>query len=71
MPLCYLQDLYVDETLRGTGGGRQLIEAVAAVARAAGASRLYWMTQTDNEVARRLYDRMAKHNGFIRYDHTL
>ena len=71
MPLCYLQDLYVDETLRGTGGGRHLIEAVAAVARAAGASRLYWMTQTDNEVARRLYDRMAKHNGFIRYDHTL
>ncbi|MEO0362858.1 MAG: GNAT family N-acetyltransferase, partial [Pseudomonadota bacterium] len=33
--VCYLQDLYVDETVRGTGAGRALIEAVYAAADAA------------------------------------
>ena len=34
---CYLQDLFVDETLRGQGAGRALIEAVAAAAHERGA----------------------------------
>ena len=29
------------------------------------------MTQDHNETARLLYDRLAKHNGFIRYDYAL
>ena len=29
--------------------------------------RLYWMTRQDNHVARRLYDRFAAHDDFIRY----
>ena len=70
-PLCYLQDLFIDPAARGLGGGRRLIEAVADAARNAGSPRLYWMTQTHNDVARRLYDRLAKHNDFIRYDYTL
>jgi GNAT superfamily N-acetyltransferase len=68
--VCYLQDLYVDESCRGQGAGRQLIEAVATAARARKAARLYWMTQTDNAVARALYDQIARFNGFIRYDHV-
>lgn len=70
-PACYLQDLFVDPAARGTGGGRQLIEAVADAARAQGAARLYWTTQDHNATARLLYDRLAKHNGFIKYDYTL
>ncbi|MBX9947499.1 MAG: GNAT family N-acetyltransferase, partial [Reyranella sp.] len=31
---CYLADLFVDETVRGQGAARALIEAVAAAARA-------------------------------------
>src|SRR5258708_1572015 len=57
---CCLQDLFVDPALRGTGAGRALIEAVAAAAREDGAGRLYWTTQSDNAVARQLYDRLAK-----------
>lgn len=68
-PACYLQDLFVDEALRGTGAGRMLIEAVAAAAKSHGASRLYWLTQDHNAVARRLYDRLAQTRGFIRYDY--
>ena len=69
-PLCYLQDFYVDEALRSTGAGRKLIEAVSAAAKEYGAGRLYWLTQDHNEVARRLYDRLAANRGFIRYDYT-
>ena len=70
-PVCYLQDLYVDATSRGTGAGRALIEAVAAKARERASPRLYWLTQSQNTVARTLYDRLAKHTGFIRYEYPL
>jgi GNAT superfamily N-acetyltransferase len=67
VPACYLQDLYVDPTLRGTGCGRRLIEAVAEAARAAGANSPYWLTHQTNTVARQLYDRLGENQGFIHY----
>jgi hypothetical protein len=51
--------------------GRGLIEAVAAAARDRGCNRLYWTTKEDNATARPLYDRIARFNGFIRYDFPL
>lgn len=69
-PACYLQDLYVDPKARGTGCARQLIEAVAAAAKAQGANEPYWLTHETNSVARRLYDRVAKNHGFIQYAYT-
>jgi len=70
-PVCYLQDLFVENATRGTGAGRALIEAVAVQARAAGSPRLYWLTQEGNVTARLLYDRLAKAPGFVRYDYPL
>jgi len=70
-PVCYLQDLYVDGTARGQGAGRALIEAVAAHARERDSARLYWLTQDRNAAARQLYDRIATHSGFIRYEYPL
>lgn len=69
--VCYLQDLFVDESVRGRGTASALIEAVAQASRAAGAQRLYWLTQTHNARARRLYDRVAQFQGFIRYEYPL
>lgn len=66
-PVCYLQDLYVDSELRGTGLGRALIEAVYAAADEAGCASVYWHTQHFNEVGRRLYDRVANLTPFIMY----
>jgi GNAT superfamily N-acetyltransferase len=63
----YLQDLYVDPATRGTGAGRALIEAVYAVADAAGCPVVYWVTQDFNTTARQLYDRIAKVTPFIKY----
>jgi len=70
-PVCYLQDLFVDAGLRGRGAGRLLIERVAAAAGERDCLRLYWSTKQDNATARLLYDRLAKFNGFIRYDYAL
>jgi GNAT superfamily N-acetyltransferase len=69
--VCYLQDLYTDESARGQGVASALIEAVAVRARQAGAARYYWLTQENNAVARSLYDKVARFNGFIRYDGRL
>ncbi|GAC1341089.1 MAG: GNAT family N-acetyltransferase [Acetobacteraceae bacterium] len=70
-PICYLQDLFVTAASRGHGAGRALIEAVAERARARASGRLYWLTQADNTTARALYDRLARHSGFIRYEYDL
>jgi GNAT superfamily N-acetyltransferase len=68
--VCYLQDLFVDPIARGGGVGRALIEAVAEQARAGSCGRLYWTTQTGNTAGRALYDKLARFNGFIRYDYA-
>jgi GNAT superfamily N-acetyltransferase len=68
--VCYPQDLFVDSGIRGTGCGRALIERVGAVAKERDCLRLYWTTKQDNATARLLYDRLARFNGFIRYDYT-
>ena len=64
---CYLEDLFVDPSLRGGGVGRRLIAGVESEARAAGASRLYWMTHETNETAQRLYNKVADRPGFVQY----
>ena len=66
--VCYLQDLYTDPSVRGTGAGRALIEGVYAAAEAAGAPTVYWLTQDFNATARRLYDRVATLTPFIKYN---
>jgi GNAT superfamily N-acetyltransferase len=68
---CYLQDLFVDETARGQGAARALIEHVAEESRGRGADRLYWTTKHDNATARALYDKVARFRGFVRYDYPL
>lgn len=66
-PNCYLQDLFTSETARGQGIGRALIDAVYDRARAAGGSRVYWLTHETNRTARHLYDKVAEDTGFIVY----
>jgi GNAT superfamily N-acetyltransferase len=68
---CYLQDLFTLHAARGKGVARALIEAVAQQAREHNAARYYWLTQEHNAVARVLYDKVGKYNGFIRYDFAL
>ena len=69
--ICYLQDLFTVPQARGRGVGRRLIEAVYEAARKAGSSRVYWQTQSTNEAGRALYDKVARHFGFIVYSYEL
>ncbi len=64
---CYLEDLFTAETARGRGIGRALIEAVYKLADERGAGRVYWLTHETNTTARKLYDQVAEHRGFIQY----
>lgn len=66
-PNCYLQDLFTNEAARGRGVGRALIEAVYERAKAAGATRVYWMTHETNLTAIKLYDKIAERSGFVQY----
>ena len=64
---CYLEDLFVEPTLRAKGVGRKLIEAVYQEAEARQCTRTYWTTQAFNYRARGLYDQMATKSPFVQY----
>ncbi len=64
---CYLEDLFVDPAVRGSGIGRALIEATYAEADRRGADRTYWATQDKNSTARLLYDRIGHLTEFVQY----
>jgi GNAT superfamily N-acetyltransferase len=68
---CYLQDLFTAQASRGCGVGRSLIEGVCQAARASGIKRVYWQTHETNVAGRLLYDKVAKHVGFIVYGHDV
>ncbi|MEA2657175.1 MAG: hypothetical protein QOI23_2540 [Chloroflexota bacterium] len=51
-----MNDLFVQEGLRGKGVGRALIQSALDEARRRGAAHLEWFTAPDNATAQRLYD---------------
>jgi len=68
---CYLEDLFVAAEMRGAGAGRALIDGLIDTGKRQGWSRVYWMTQESNRVARRLYDGYAAADDFVRYSVAL
>jgi GNAT superfamily N-acetyltransferase len=68
---CYLQDLYTAPDARGQGIGRALILGVYEAAQAAGVRKVYWQTHVTNSAGRLLYDKVAKHEGFIVYEQAV
>ena len=66
-PICYLEDLYVDASVRGKGAGRALIQNLLNLAKDKGWNRVYWHTHEDNKNARALYDQFVKEGGYVKY----
>lgn len=56
----YLTDLYVEPGARGRGVGRALMAHVAGATRADGGEVVFWVTRTDNDLARPFYARIAR-----------
>ncbi len=69
--ICYLQDLFTVPEARGTGVGRQLIEAVNQMAREKNCFRVYWQTHETNLQAQELYNKVADKSGFMVYRQPL
>ena len=68
---CYLEDLYVSESVRGHGVGRALIEQVYDFANQKNCNRVYWTTQEGNVTARKLYDAIATQTDMVQYRKNL
>ena len=66
-PVCYLQDLFTDQTARGKGIGRALINEVYEQAKKAGSPRVYWQTYQTNRTAQQLYNKLAENPGIMVY----
>jgi GNAT superfamily N-acetyltransferase len=65
---CYVEDLFVSPSARGTGAAMDLLRAAYAEADRRGASRTYWETQVFNGAARSLYDQVAHPTSFVVYE---
>ncbi len=64
---CYLNDLFVDPAIRGSGAGKALIEYLQRLGGQQGWDKIHWLTAETNSRARRLYDQFAPASGFIQY----
>jgi GNAT superfamily N-acetyltransferase len=67
-PTCYLEDLFVTPTARGSDVGRALLERAKQLSVERGADHLYWHTQAYNGRARSLYDQVARSTSFVVYE---
>lgn len=65
-PVCYLEDFFVKDGLRGNGLGKAVLSYIHDEAIKKGWSKVYWFTRPDNP-ARKLYDKVATNDDFVRY----
>jgi GNAT superfamily N-acetyltransferase len=64
----HLDDLFVHPAARGTGAVDALLQALAAIARQRGWSKIRWITADDNHRARSKYDQVAERTMWVTYD---
>ncbi len=59
-PVCYMQDVYVDPAHRQKGIARKLVMALTKKHKAEQQwRRMYWLAETDNEAAQKLYEKIG------------
>ena len=64
---CFLDDLYVTESERGSGLARQLIENLVRIARERDWTHVRWVTTEGNKRARGLYEKVAENMELVTY----
>lgn len=64
----YLEDLFVDPTVRGGGVGTAILEHLIKIARYEGGGTLRWVTAESNATAQRVYDKIAKRTTWVTYE---
>jgi len=66
----YLDDLYVEPSVRGRGAVQALYAEMNRLARERGWAIIRWTTADDNYRARNFYDKVATRTTWITYDMT-
>jgi ribosomal protein S18 acetylase RimI-like enzyme len=64
----FMDDLYVDPEHRGAGVAGTIIDDIAARAAEDGGGKLRWITNKENDSAKRLYDKVADRTSWILYE---
>lgn len=64
---CFLNDLFVDPEVRGSGAADALIEALKDISRQRGWAVIRWLTAEDNYRGRAFYDRLSRKTPFVAY----
>jgi ribosomal protein S18 acetylase RimI-like enzyme len=67
----FLDDLFVEPGLRGTGVVQALMRKLAEIGRAKGWASIRWLTAEDNYRARAFYDTIAARTVFLTYEMKL
>ena len=67
---CYLDDLFVEPSARGSGAADALLAELRGIATARGWSVVRWITAEDNDRARARYDQHATATTWVTYDMT-
>lgn len=70
-PVCYMQDVFVDEAHRKQGIGTALVEHLAQIGQSEEWARLYWLVEKDNENAQNLYAHLGHKLNFNLFVHLL
>ncbi|HEX2905113.1 MAG TPA: GNAT family N-acetyltransferase [Jatrophihabitans sp.] len=65
---CFLDDLFVDPAVRGTGAVDALLGELARIAGRNGWDGVRWITRESNRVARSAYDRLASQTDLVTYE---
>ena len=58
-PVCYMQDLFVDPAFRRRGLARTMLEELEAEGRRQKWKRIYWLAESKNEAAKKLYENIG------------
>lgn len=66
--ICYLEDMFVAPEGRQRGIATAFINTLTRIGQEQNWFRLYWITNTDNEAARIVYERVAKQTDHVRYE---
>ena len=66
----YLDDLFVEPDVRGTGVVDALFQAIGALAAERGWDVVRWTTAADNHRAQAAYARVASRTTWVTYDMT-
>lgn len=70
-PALYVEDLFVDPSVREQGVAHALAQELGKIGSSAGAERIHWITQSHNKTARKLYDELGTLTDFIVYEKYL